>query len=357
MKSQYVINVQILRFFAALLVALVHIGINIGDREAAAGRTFAMAYPFDWGLGVDIFFIISGFIMYYLMHSRFRQPGVARDFLLRRLLRIAPLYWLTTTMTLLAIVIAAGVINHSTLDPVHVFASYLFLPWPRADGELFPVLSLGWTLNYEMFFYFVFAAALMLPKRIGLVLLAAVFVMLAVAAPLTPSGWWLLRFWGNSIILEFLIGIWLAHLFISDMRMPRWMSAALVAVGIVAACVFFQTGSYNTLPRVLTGGLPALLIASAFILSPQASAQKPYTWLAIGGDASYALYLTHPFAAKVVAVFGVKLGLPPILIFPIAIAACVALSLMAHFLFEKPVGTYLQRRFGRRPQANAAAPG
>lgn len=349
MTKLYVVNVQILRFFAAMLVAFAHIGIAVQDQAEAAGQSFRMFYPLDWGLGVDVFFIISGFIMYFLMHGRFQEPGVSAHFFKRRLLRIVPLYWLCTTMMLVSILVAGNLINNNALDIRHIIASYLFFPWPRADGQVGPLLSLGWTLNYEMLFYLAFAAVLPLPRRIALPLLVAAFALLSLAAFLSPPSWWLLRFWGDMIIGEFLLGIGLAAAFLKGIRFSGLTSIILVVVGLVAAVIFYQTGSYNHLTRFITGGIPAILIASGVVLGPHAPLKRPFTWLALGGDASYALYLTHPFTIKALAVVGAKLALPPVAVFALGVIACIAVSIVVHLVFEKPVGNFLQRRLDRRP--------
>ncbi|TMV19507.1 acyltransferase [Rhizobium sp. Td3] len=332
MPPKYIANIQILRFFAALLVTFAHMGVAIEDRDAG----FRMIYPLDWGLGVDIFFVISGFIMYYLMHNRFQEPGVSRDFLKRRVLRIAPLYWLCTTLMVASIVAAGALVNNNAIDLQHIAASYLFLPWQRTDGQTFPVLSLGWTLNYEMLFYLLFAVVLSMSRKTGLMVLAGAFSALMVAAALAPPSMWLLRFWGNSIIGEFLLGILLAMIFMRPARLTFFTSLALMVAGVTSAVCVYQTESYLYLPRLLTGGIPALLITSAIILGPNAPASAPCKWLARAGDASYALYLTHPFATKLVAIVGIKLGLPTILVFVAGIFCSIVVAATVYVLFEKP---------------------
>lgn len=344
MAARYVVNVQILRFCAAILVVFAHVGVEIENKARATGQAFTMWHPLDWGLGVDIFFVISGFIMYYLMHDRFGVPGTARLFLMRRLIRIVPLYWICTTLMLASILAAGSMINNNGIDPVHIVASYAFLPWPRADGELFPLLSLGWTLNFEMFFYFVFAVALLLPKRLGLGLLVAAFALLMIVALAVPPTVWPLRFWGNSIIGEFLLGILVAALFLRKTRISRPVSALLVGVGLMLAVLFFQTGSYEYLPRLITGGIPAVLITAAVVLGNPAPDGRVSRFLALGGDASYALYLTHPFTIKIFAAISVKAGLPLHALYWLGMLATIAGSLAVHLWVEKPIGAALSRR-------------
>lgn len=347
MHGKYLINVQILRFFAATLVVVIHAGVAVSEVAARIGRTFEVPSPFDWGLGVDIFFIISGFIMYYMMHDRFGEPGAALGFLRRRLIRIVPLYWICTTLTLVSIVFAGNLVKNNALDVGHIAASYAFIPWLRVhDPELFPfpLLSLGWTLNYEMFFYVAFALALLAPKRIGIAALTGSFVVLMIIAGLAPDRIWLLKFWGGSMIGEFLLGIALAAVHLSGRRMSLPLTSASVVAGLLLAVVFFQTNAYDYLPRLITGGLPAILIAGAVTLTPAANIRnRVMRLLAIGGNASYALYLTHPFATKIVAVVGVKAGLPLPLVYGLSIIASIAGAVATHYVVEKPIGAWLSR--------------
>ncbi len=349
MAAAHLSNVQILRFFAALFVVFAHVGAAIGEYTTPGESAFLMVHPLDWGLGVDVFFIISGFIMYFLMRERFREPGVSVAFLKRRFLRIVPLYWFCTTLTLASILAAGSVVNNNGFDPAHIVASYLFFPWPRSNGEVFPILSLGWTLNYEALFYLLFGVALCFSRRMGLAVLLGTFVLLVVTAQFVPESWLALRFWGNTIIGEFPIGMALAAAFSRGLRFPPSISVAFVLVGFVVAMAFYQSGSYEFLSRLITGGIPASLIACGIIFARNGSASLLCRWASAGGDASYALYLTHPFVSKIIAIIGSKIGLPPVLTFGVAVVTCVAISLVVYHAFERPVGAFLNRRLLPQP--------
>ena len=117
-------------------------------------------WPEVFNSRVDIFFVISGFIMWVTTVGRTLSP---QEFLYRRLVRIVPLYWLVTAFTVLVMVVAPQAMQSSRFDLAHVVASFAF--WPAlhpVTGHYAPVLIPGWTLNYEMFFYVVFAACLLL---------------------------------------------------------------------------------------------------------------------------------------------------------------------------------------------------
>jgi len=343
----FVGNVQVLRFAAAFLVLLGHAEYEMVSRQAGFAPLGPLGF-IDWGLGVDVFFVISGYIMYYIMRDGFGKSGVPLEFLRRRLVRVVPLYWIFTTLMLLAIALAGSRINNNGIQTVHVIASYLFIPWPRSDGEVFPMLSVGWTLNYEMLFYLAFAIALLFSRRVALSLLVGFFCLLIIAAAMVPDNWWPVKFWGNAIIGEFLLGIALAAVFVSGFRIGM-ASYVLIALGLVLALIFFQTGSYETVTRLITGGIPAVLIASGFIL--RRSDIAPKAWmrpLTIGGDASYALYLSHPFSINLTAVVwgrlfgGISWGF-----FCAAVVVSIVVSVAAHLFVEKPVLGLLNRGVSR----------
>src|SRR6185437_16127795 len=106
-------------------------------------------------------------------------PGSPRAFLVRRLIRVVPPYWLFTSAMLLATALFSTRIAHPALDGWHVLASYLFVPWKNPYGRFYPVLILGWTLNFEMFFYALFALGLHWPKRRGLLFIGVSLSVLA----------------------------------------------------------------------------------------------------------------------------------------------------------------------------------
>ena len=122
---------------------------------------------FPWLAGVDIFFVISGFIMVYASSRWFGSAQSPRVFLAHRIARIVPLYWATTMLYLAVVLFAPALLNSEYLAPGFVISSFLFIPAARPDGLVQPLYSLGWTLNYEMFFYALFAIAIAFPRRRG----------------------------------------------------------------------------------------------------------------------------------------------------------------------------------------------
>ena len=141
------------------------------------------------------------------------------EFLRRRFVRVAPLYWLFTSLMLGLILLTPAMVSHNDLTLRRGISSYLFYPWPRAGGDVYPILGLGWTLNYEMLFYLAYAVALCFPRRIGLAGITGVFLLATTFGRMAPASWIAFRFWTDPIILEFLFGVLLGCLYLGGVRL------------------------------------------------------------------------------------------------------------------------------------------
>lgn len=349
-------DLQILRFVAAALVLISHV-----QHEALKGKFLNLQGYEPWSAiffagGVDIFFVISGFIMYTISWSDFGKPGAAKYFLLRRIIRIGPPYWIFTTAMIAAAFIFSGHVTHSELDPGHIIASYLFLPYTNPYGQAYPVLILGWTLNYEAYFYAVFALALLLPRKWGLALLFGVIGVPAAFGMADLIDVMPFRYWSGPIVFEFLFGIGLAMLRNRGWRLPRgagW-SAITLGFGLMWLMEWMGiAGNYWNL-RIFWMGLPALLICGGVVLAPE-QARQPGRFrrpLVLLGDASYSIYLSHPFALNAVALAWRKIAAPnPWLYVWVAIAISIVVGLLVHLLLEKPMTNWLNRRLKKHLQA------
>jgi len=293
--------IQVLRGLAALLVVIGHAIHETQAMSAALLRPALDGSLVKWGAGVDIFFVISGFIMVYSSTGLFERPGAWRSFLWRRFIRIVPLYWLLTTALLLGALVAPQLLNVPIGDWRHVLSSYLFIPSLRVPGEIRPVMALGWTLNLEMFFYVLFACTLALPMRRAVIGLIAVLALLAgVGIALQPSQVQL-AFWTQSIILEFGFGCGLALAYLNGVRLGRASALVLAAAGC-AGLVQWTVLQDWSIPDALRWGGPALMIVAAAALGRgENAAAQPARWLApalLIGNASYSLYLVHPFVLR-----------------------------------------------------------
>ena len=174
-------RLQALRFIAAAAIVVRHIFMELDQHGIAYEMRDAFA-AVPWGAGVDVFFVISGFVITFGAVAKEPSARASGNFIVRRLIRLWPTYALFTVLMLVAMVFVPDVLEHPTIDPAHTAASFAFIPWPEpGDGHYYPVLGQGWTLNYEMFFYVCFAATMFAPPRYRAALLWTGGVALVVA--------------------------------------------------------------------------------------------------------------------------------------------------------------------------------
>jgi len=355
--AQRLEGLQVLRFLAALLVLsghLVHEAVSFGYLPAGA---LSVVDLLPWAAGVDIFFVISGFIMFHISGEAFGRRGAAREFLLRRLQRLVPLYWLFTLAMLLAMLVLPERLANAQIDAAHVAASFLFLPFVNAAGLVQPVLALGWTLNYEMFFYLMFGVCLLVPGRAGPVVLAAALVLLVAIHPLVPQDLVPLRFWTDPIILEFLAGMGIAFILRRGVELTRHLRAALLLAGVAGLIAGALLLPHAPGLRVILFGLPAALVVM-WTVSAERRARTAGHGLVLAGDASYALYLSHPFSVNLVALVLGQTGIAISWLFvPAALLVSLGVSVAVFLVFERPLlGLMRGRRTSLPPATGAAQP-
>ncbi len=317
-------GIQYLRGAAAIAVVLFH----------AAERT---GYHFAIGAaGVDVFFIISGFIMWVVT---FRREPTPLQFMRARIRRILPLYWLAT-----AVMVAGGLTGlfpNLVLTLDHVLASLSFIPARSpSNGEIWPVLVQGWTLNYEMFFYLVFGCSLYLARRWRLPLISALLILLVL------YGWFrdienvALFAFTRPIILEFLAGMVIGELWIKEKLPTAALGTAMVAATL-GGFAYLQVARmpFDTL---LCGPLAAGLVVGILAIEREWRPRR-IPVLAVLGDASYSIYLWHSFAIAVVAKVGASVGVYAAFVFSTATLAGILFGVACHYLLERgllsPAGT------------------
>jgi exopolysaccharide production protein ExoZ len=344
-STSQLVSIQLLRALAALGVVLSHVHLDFVTRlnlpDALPNLGPGMA-------GVDVFFVISGFVMVHASERLFGAPGATQTFLARRFARIVPLYWAVTTIYVL-LSWAPGA--RSQYEPSLILASYLFWPHWRENG-FFPVVGLGWTLNYEMLFYLLFGLALVLKR--GAAVAAAGSALLLLVLLGQGFGWpGPLAFWSQSIVLEFVFGMLLALAWRSGFRLPVWLAALLAAAGGVLLWLA-AAGTFGIdLPRALTWGVPAAAVFAGVVLGDWPRERNFLSAAALAlGDASYALYLTHAFVVRLFRELAERgfldPGRRPFLYAALVVVASCALALAIYRLFERPMTRLLQGRAGAR---------
>jgi peptidoglycan/LPS O-acetylase OafA/YrhL len=299
-------SIQALRAVAALSVLVGHTVL-----EAASNTSTQAVFNVGPLLnGVDLFFVISGFIMYHTSSAEFGRPGALGRFIWRRAIRVVPLYWLFTTLILLPLIASPAMLRSTTFDWWAAASSYLFIPYARESGRIAPLLSLGWTLNYEVFFYGLFGLALLLPRKQGVgalvgVLIALVLLGATIVRPEAPAP---VRFWTDPIILEFVAGVGLGIVF---RRVGKSRASAVAAVAVCLAAVgILSVGTATGLPRIAAAGLPATMIVfAALFLLPSKWERGVPQWVLLLGASSYALYLSHRFVLRLATLAAERFGI------------------------------------------------
>jgi peptidoglycan/LPS O-acetylase OafA/YrhL len=358
------LSVQRLRAAAALMVVLYHLAttapfgrLGPGDRLGPlAGLFEAVGFA-----GVDLFFVISGVVMMITCGDQFGRAGASGRFLLRRAVRIYPMYWLVTVAVLAACWWRPEWMARNKLSLDFVAKSLML--WPQRE---FPVVAVGWTLTYEMFFYVAFAALLLLPRRAAGRMLVAwgAATLLLYAAIDDPAnhgalhGYLQLPVYASPLALEFIVGCAIGAA--AQARSMRWPGtaitaglAALATIGAYVGSRFPQEAQYG-LTRFLVFGLPAALIVYGAVGRELAGGAIERRWLDFWGDASYSTYLTHVY---VILIFGRVLSprMAEVRAWQTWLAAagcllcCLLVAAGCHVFVERPLHRRLSRAVGSAP--------
>lgn len=343
-------NLQVLRALAAYMVFLLHFTIYL--RPVAPGA----ASIGIGAAGVDIFFVISGFIMVATTMGRRVTP---LDFLLKRIARLVPVYWFVTLLIVLLVAAGFRPIGVLEIRPSYVVQSLLFVPFRR--GEFIePLNSVGWTLNYEMFFYTVFAALLVVRSDAWRVAgLSAVLVGLGLASLAEPGGFYA-GYYTRPIVIEFALGGVLGYAYMRTLDRPA-AAWRLPGYGLIAAGVLLLVASeavaqhmavqIELLPfaRPLIWGSSGLLIVAGALATERSGAVWRSRVLIQQGNASYSIYLVHNLvlhtAFKIAGAIGLDGVAGAAVIFVLAFGTTSVLGTLLYRLIELPTNGGLRSAF------------
>lgn len=327
MKTLY--GIQYLRAFAAFAIVVFHAVERNGDHFSIGAG------------GIDVFFVISGFILWVKSD---RRPVAPQVFLLERLRRIGPSYWLVTAIMVAGAV--AGLFPNLRLTNSHVLGSLFFIPMHSpSNGEIWPVLVQGWTLNLQVFFYVLFAGALFLPRRWRLLFLTVVFGgFFTVGLMVQPASAALFTY-TRPIILEFLGGVFLGELWLRRWIAGTSLGLACVGASLAGFATIFMLGA--SFDESLCGPLAMALVYGMVSLETDGSIGR-VPLLTYLGDASYSIYLWHTLAISLVIEIARTTGMSPTLTILAAIVAGTVLGAVAYEVVEKPLRRLLSAKPFRR---------
>ena len=266
----------------------------------------------------------------------------------RRLLRIAPLYWFYTLLKAALLLTLPALAVQSTFDGGHLLASLFFIPAPGPSGLMQPMLQVGWTLNYEMLFYAVFASAIALgaPRVLFCVL---VFLALSLASNLLPASD-VLGFYSRSLVFEFVAGMLIARWVGALRSIPAPLSVVLIGI---AAVIMLVVEWPPTMDRIVTWGIAAsIMVLCTVALEPWFARTQIAARLSFLGDASYSIYLSHALVVPAAVLSMRRLGVTdPLTIMLFAGAVVTAAGCLSYVLLERPVTSAFKRvLFSPRPE-------
>ncbi|WP_106745783.1 acyltransferase family protein [Yoonia maritima] len=337
-------SIQHLRAVAAVAVVFLHVGL-------IQKFPIAASWPDQFASGVDVFFVISGFIMWMTTVNGAVTP---LHFLLNRIRRILPLYWGVTFFAVAVSFVSPRLMQSTIIEERHLIASLLFIPstHPIYPESIRPVIGAGWTLNYEMMFYVIFSLCLMFANtyRRFLATIVALFVLVLsrIFAAETDIVWW---FFSSPIVLEFASGVMVGVFF----QKSRLLGARTALIGLLAGAVIIVISSgmeKSDYGRFLFWGLPSTLIVWCAVSLEMAGVWPKIHLARRLGDASYSIYLVHGIVLSACATLWIKLNFPSsalalLLFASIAILASIAGGLLVYRMYEKPMDRllrYLTRR-------------
>lgn len=356
MTSRTFHSVQALRAIAALLVVLFH--LQIVEQKYSAASPVIPALTRFANSGVDLFFVLSGFVMTTIAAGSYGSPRNAGQFLIRRGWRLLPLYWLYTTVVVVLMLVAPGMANSSYQDQ-SVIASYLLWPQPQL-----PLLTVGWTLIHEMFFYLVMAAMIAFAResRLPWLLLGWAVITLGAHHLLGAAAAPWQRIASSPLTLEFIAGA-LVGLYWN--RLPARLALPVAGigaagfVGTMLALAYVDAQIPSASVHALGFGLPAALLTLGLARWERAAAPSLPRPLLLIGDSSYSLYLSHVFVISAMGRLWQKSGLntsgwQSCVFVLVTVLACIAAGLVSWRMFERPLQQVPFLRRGKRPEARPA---
>lgn len=325
-------SIQALRGIAAVLVVVFHShSMTTGYAEANYIDKLLHHLGRLGPSGVDVFFVISGFIMVFISYDEFEKSGASRDFLIKRIIRVVPTYWFVTSIMVILLLAIPSAFNKLTFDPLHVLFSYLFIPYNTGTswGNA-PVIHVGWTLIYEMYFYVIFSLLLTQSRKALFPSLLVIFCGPLLVSTITHVN----EFISNPILLEFLAGGLIAHTY-KNHQFGKRLSLIILLLGI--SLLILSITEYHDLHRTIKWGIPSALIVCGAIMLERNISFIPSSISKLG-DSSYSLYLTQVFSIPVFQRIAISLDLANVVsggvLLVLATAFSIIIGYVAYILIE-----------------------
>lgn len=333
MASDKFAYIQVLRAIAATSVVVIH--ATSTSVQYTTGPSLAIEPAKYLAFGVDLFFVITGAIIYI---TTTRSGLSATEFSKRRLQRIVPLYWLLTILFFLCLLVVPGLKAASTSSLPKLLASLGFVSFAGWDT---PVIYPGWSLEYEMLFYGLTSTALAIRRSRPWGLVALVVCTATLLHPwFAGQSGSTLSFLTNPIALSFVGGIMVAQWSVAGR--PGAAETVAFSVALLVA------GANEPMQRAIYAGLPSAALVF-FAIKGESTTPTPPHWLIKLGDASYAIYLLHVFAIAVVGklLHRFQPSLDADALAAMMTASALLAGLAVHQWVELPMMSLIKRRGAR----------
>ena len=321
-------SIQALRGVTALLVVLEHVRfLNCG------------------AFGVDIFFCISGFMIMFATHKS------TDKFLIKRLIRIVPLYYLMTFGTFLLLLLFPAMFQQTVAEPEYLIKSLLFIPFDIGGGIIQPLVRIGWTINCEMLFYVLFMIAFRINHKYRANICAALLILLVGFGQMYGESSVILKFYGDPVMLEFILGMfayyvaWAIHTFYDKgVLKPIVSKMALVVVAVLLMGLIITKPSVNILGarRFLVWGIPAMVIVLCVFVAGL-RLQMPQCLVKLG-NISFSLYLIHYYPVMFLDRMGFDFSqcTPRAIVgVGVCLALCICAAYVVWYVVEKKLCGFL----------------
>ena len=343
-------KVQYLRFLAAFFVVFYHVTMSpwlVLGWDDGVEKAKVLFGP----VGVDLFFVISGFIICYIILV---GGDDAKGFYMRRLTRIVPLYWGATLVLFFMPSFLEVYDDKVTFYELFRALFFIATPHPASENTVFyPIYTPGWTINYEVFFYVVASGVLLLSGAMRREVLAGLTI--AILTALVVVGYYVadttfLGFYTHTIILEFVYGMIAACLYTRGILPKPPLAILMIALGALGIVLYPNLNSVTEDTRYIFWGIPSALILYGAVASETHCESRHLKWAKTLGDASYAIYMTHLFMiGSLMSVwinFGITFEGPGFLIYQVVgIAGSLLLGIAVFRYVERPILAFFRKRF------------
>lgn len=278
-------------------------------------------------------------------------------YLKRRAARLVPLYWLYTTLWLAIAWASPSLVTHNSISFLHVITSYLFIPFAREEGGFFPILALGWTMNYIFLFDLITALALMGRRAFALVAIVFMCVALVVIHPYVDTSS-PLYFWTGKYLILYAAGATAAFLYRYNPTIAeKWglngqLSFALLAALSLLALPFLQGPTTLDITSDFLFLFPIALVMGVIAIITREKGSSIFSAIRDKMAASsYSIYLSHPFTLGIFVVAWKKFGLyeflPGNVLLLVSTVGAIFGGYVAHRVLEVPMNKAVDKLFSR----------